>query len=180
MTDKPKNWCRNDPAITHAELRSLLDYDQHTGELRWRVRRGGTRPGMVAGWRQSKGYIGISLNSHKTYAHRVAWFWMTGQWPRDQIDHADGNKANNAWANLREATNRQNQQNQPVSRASSTGLKGAYRVSASAVAKGFKPFIAQITVNGRRVHLGHFDTPEQANAAYRRAADQYHGIFARA
>jgi hypothetical protein len=96
---------------------------------------------------------------------------MTGQWPADEIDHANGRRADNRFNNLREATHEKNSQSQQA-RENSTGFPG--------VSKNGSKFQAQIRVSGKRYHLGTFPTPELAHAAYLAAAkehgfDEFHG-----
>lgn len=160
--------------ISFGEVRSALTYDQHSGELRWRE--GRRRAGKIAGRRQPRGYIRIQLGrDRKQYlAHRLAWLWMTGLWPKDEIDHRDGNPSNNAWINLREATRKQNGANRKINSNSRLGIKGVRKRA------GYRRFEAQIKVNGRKHVIGYFDTPEEAQAAYKKAADQFFGLFARA
>ena len=59
--------------------------------------------GQIAGSRSDR-YVHVVVNKYRLYAHRVIWAMQTGAWPADKIDHADQNKLNNRWANLREAT----------------------------------------------------------------------------
>lgn len=169
-------------SLTQQGLRELVDYDPGTGVFTWKKNSAKRKAGTRAGWVHSKGYICLDINQRKYYAHRLVWLYMTGRWPGDQIDHIDFNKSNNVWLNLREATNAQNQQYQSVSRASSTGLKGAYPGFAKyqGVVRKTGTYYSQITVGGHRIHLGHFKTPEEAHAAYMRAAERYYGAFARA
>lgn len=97
---------------------------------------------------------------------------MTGEWPADMIDHKNRDRTDNRWENLREATRSQNNANR---RASSThGFKGA------TFNRRQGRWMAQTKVNGKRVYLGYYDTPEEAHAAYVAAAERYFGEFARA
>ncbi|MDR6393480.1 AP2 domain-containing protein [Paraburkholderia phenoliruptrix] len=88
------------------------------------------------------------------------------------VDHIDGNRLNNQKANLRICTHAQNLRNQKRRRDNTTGYKGVtFDVKAGR-------FHAQIRNNGARKHLGHFDTAEEAHAAYCAAALELHGEFA--
>lgn len=97
--------------LTPSYLRSVLDYDQHTGDFTWRVDRGGrgglSKAGVRAG-RINKGYLSIVVDRRTYAAHRLAFLWMLGRWPTDCVDHVDRRPDNNAWDNLREATVLQN------------------------------------------------------------------------
>lgn len=94
--------------ITHAELLEILDYDPDTGIFVWKRSRynGLPKVGAEAGNYQADGYVRIQIKDDKFLAHRLAWFYMTGEWPKAVIDHIHGKS--NAFRNLREATARQN------------------------------------------------------------------------
>src|ERR1700732_3139945 len=110
---------RINPNLTAEQLRTVLDYDPETGVFRWRWRGDVPRyvnsrdAGKVAGWtsRESTGHMKVTLNGGSYFLHRIAWLYMTGTWPQFEVDHIDGNPSNNAWANLRDATHRQNSHN---------------------------------------------------------------------
>ena len=91
---------------------------------------------------------------------------------RNQIDHIDRNPLNNQRNNLRAATGSRNQANSNISVANTSGYKGV------CWHKKQKKWIAQICVSREHIHLGTFDTPEEASEAYNQAADHYHGEFA--
>lgn len=155
-------------------VRSLLRYEPETGRFFWIVSRPNRKAGSEAGCIRD-GYVGIKINGRRYLAHRLAWLVMTGVWPEDEIDHRDLNRANNRWANLRPATHGQNQSNCRAYRHNSTGLKGAY----PAPHNPFK-FVSAIRKDGKRLHLGTFDTAREAHQAYAKAAQELHGEFRRA
>lgn len=155
--------------LTAARLRELLHYDPETGVFTWRVRTNShVAAGSSAGSLDGCGYmrIGISGTSHQ--AHRLAWLHVHGRWPDGDIDHIDGNREKNRISNLRDVAHSVNQQNQrrAHSRNKSCGLLGvgAHRLR----------WRAQIMVDGKRLHLGTFDTPEQAHDAYISAKRLHH------
>lgn len=86
------------------ELRRVLFYDTVTGVFTWIAPPKTHRflMGKPVGSLTYQGYIQFSFQGHKDYAHRWAWFYMTGEWPVETVDHRDRNKANNAWLNLRQ------------------------------------------------------------------------------
>lgn len=136
-------------------LREVLEYDPDSGTFRWLVTVGSrAKAGDVAGYSCESGYIRIRVDGKSYRSHRLAWLYMTGHWPRDQIDHIDRNTSNNAFANLREADHAQNQKNK-MTHLGASGLRGVYK-------------------RGRRYRavllLGTFDTMEQAREAHERAA----------
>lgn len=105
------------------------------------------------------------------YVHRLAWFYVHGRWPQQQIDHINGDPHDNRIANLREATVEQNRRNVRLSTKNKFGLKGV------TIQKG--RYKAQIRFAGKHINIGLFDSPEEAHAAYCRHAIQLHGEFAR-
>ena len=153
-------------------VRELLVYDPETGIFTWRIPRPKIRVGQRAGCLHHKGYRVMELFGKYYSEHRLAWFYIYGQWPRDQIDHINRNKADNRITNLREATQAQNQANTPARQKNKTGLKGA---SFNAKAKCY---VAQIRLDGRSVQLGSFTSAEDAHAAYLVAAKALHKEFA--
>jgi hypothetical protein len=162
-----------DGTISFDEVRSALAYDQHTGELRWRE--GRRKAGKIAGVRLPRGYIRIQLGRDRNQylAHRLAWLWMTGLWPKAEIDHRDGNPSNNSWANLREATRAQNGANRKMSSNNRLGIKGVRKRA------DYKRFEAQIKVDGRKRVIGYYDTAQEAERAYKIEAGRLFGLFAR-
>jgi hypothetical protein len=162
--------------ITAELVREMLDYDAETGVLKWRVRPSqGVRAGAVTGSPRSDGYLGVRIRMTQQLAHRLAWMWMTGDWPPAgyEIDHINTNRADNRWRNLRLATRSQNRMN-------SAGVIGRTLPKGVTPSKRGKPFKAAIAVDGRMRHIGAFATPEEASAAYERAAVSAFGEFARA
>lgn len=163
-----------DGTISFDEVRRLLDYDQHTGVMRWRMRVGCRgQKGARAGTKKPRGHTEIKINGVRYQAHRLAWLWMTGRFPVYMIDHKDLNCGNNAWLNLREADDTQNNANRRAQKNNKLGVKGVHRLR-----RGEK-YKAQIKVGGRVMYLGTFDTPEQAKAAYQTAANRHFGVYAR-
>jgi HNH endonuclease/AP2 domain len=153
------------------DFRERLTYDPATGVFRWKVSGHKVRVGMVAGTKHRGGHIAIRVKGKVYYAHRLAWLFMTGQWPKDQIDHIDGNPANNRFDNLREATHAQNCANR---RHRGPGLKGAV------FDKSTGKWHSRIRHQGKKKYLGYFNTAEEAHAAYVAKAEEVFGAFARA
>jgi hypothetical protein len=155
-------------AVSLARLKSLLEYDPETGEFRWLCIRGNARPGASAGSTRS-GYRVIEIDSIPYKAHRLAWFYVHGSWPAKVIDHINGMTADNRLSNLRDVDSSTNLQNQKRLPAHNT--TGYYGVSWS-VAHG--KYLSQITTNNKRKHLGFFDDPAKAEAAYLEAKRRLH------
>lgn len=143
-------------------LRQVLSYEPESGRLTWLVRRGvNVKAGDAAGT-DHEGYVRIKVDGRLLLAHRIAWAMHSGCWPHDEIDHIDGNKSNNCITNLRCVGRLVNMQNQRVAPSSnrSCGLIGATWLKR----KGC--WAAQISVAGRKRHLGVFDSAEKAHGAY--------------
>ena len=159
--------------ITANRLRQLLDYDADTGVFTWREPRG-VRSHSVAGSIDNHGYRKIKINGRCYKAHRLlAWPHVHGEWPSGEIDHANGNKADNPIRNLRIAiaTPSQNNWNRAPTSRNSTGFKGVQR-------SGGGKFRALATVDGKQVYLGRYATAELAQEADNATA-KLHGYFAR-
>lgn len=167
--------------LTAERLRDLLDYDPGTGVFTWRHRPterrqwNGRYAGQSAGGFRPDGYLIIGLAEYGLFrAHRLAWLWMTGEWPKEQIDHIDLDKANNAWANLRDATPRENSRNVRMQCRNKAGLKG---VSWHKLRGQWRAVIGH---EGKYTHLGLFgDCAPAAHFAYCVASDNLHGRFGR-
>lgn len=93
--------------ISQGELRNLIEYNPETGMWRWRVVRRNHKTGWFAGALTPNGYLTIRIDGKTYYAHRLAWFWVHGEWPKI-TDHRDRDKANNRLDNLRLATKSKN------------------------------------------------------------------------
>lgn len=180
----------NITTLTAARLRELLHYDPETGIFTWRprpvrvgferndrswnTRYSGKPAGSVNKRRGGDSYRYITVDDTSYLAHRLAWLYMTGEWPADEVDHRNLDGLNNRWGNLREATGTQNLGNTRVNSKNTTGFKGVSFLRRTG------RYYAQIRIDHKSRHLGYFDTPEEAHAAYVAAAERYFGEFARA
>jgi HNH endonuclease len=159
--------------LTQERLRELLDYDPVTGVFRRKINCGSKgRAGSVAGRIRRDGYWRIHIDYGDYAAHRLAFFWMTGKWPLQDVDHINLCRTDNRWENLREASRSQNMFNSRAPSTNSSGIKGVYRSR--------DKWMAGITVSGKFKNLGYFSEIEDAAAAYYAAAKKYGGEFARA
>jgi len=160
--------------LTCEELRKNLSYDPLTGIFVWIAnpdKKENSRVGQVAGANHDTGYVTIWINGRHYGAHRLAWLYVYGEWPKKHIDHVDGNKKNNRIVNLRDASNSQNKSNGKLYRHSTSGFKG--------VSKCGKKWKAQIVHGYKNIYLGCHDTKEQAHEAYLNKARELQGEFAR-
>ncbi len=154
--------------LTATRLREVLEYCPHSGSFTRRKPSGTAKAGDIAGWKDTNGYIKISIDNHKYYAHRCAVLYMTGAWPPEDVDHIDGNPTNNAYNNLRCVGAQTNTQN--LKRARSDNKSGFLGVCFS---KAAKKYMAECKGDdGKRRYLGLFDTAEEAHAAYLQAKRQ--------
>ena len=166
--------------ITRERLIELLDYDQATGDFVWRVRRGRSAlAGSIAG-RVSKaardgggGYRWIGVDGKEYLAHRLAWLYVTGEHPENEVDHRNTIRDDNRFSNLRLADDTQNMANKSLQSNNTTGFKGV------SLNKATGKYVASIQKDGRYKYLGLHKTPEMAHAAYVSAAKQLFGEFAR-
>ena len=153
---------RND--LTAQRLRELFEYNPETGLFRCLYKRKKGR----ALKEYSPNYRVMRVDGVTHTAHRLAWLYVNGRWPEDNIDHIDGNRLNNRMQNLRDVTsavNTQNVKRAPISN-KSCGLLG--------VTKDKKKWSASIATNGKRILLGTFETAEIAHQAYLEAKRQMH------
>lgn len=160
--------------LTVEHLKELLSYSPETGVFTWLVSRGGrAQPGAKAGTRNVNGYWRIDVEGEKLYAHRLAWLYMTGSWPKGEIDHINGVRADNRFPNLREATVSENRRNVTMRRHNTSGVFGV------TFDKARKKWKAQIVVDRKCIFIGRFDAIEDAKKARDMAAADLHGIFRR-
>lgn len=164
--------------IDASALRALLNYDPETGAFTWikaPTPQTHRLVGRVAGCPMAPNdYKVIRVRGRLYLAHRLAWLWMTGEWPPHEIDHINLDRTDNRFANLRPATRHENFRNRGVQKRTKSGAKGVYWHTAG------KRWEAKIYVSGRTLHLGLFDTIDAASAAYKTAAEEHFGKFARA
>lgn len=163
--------------ITQIRIKQLLNYNPSTGIFTW-ISKGHPRCnikiGAIAGSRRRDGYVAIRIDKRPYLAHRLAWLYMTGEWPKSLIDHKNLDCSDNRLENLRASTFSQNGFNRKANKNNLIGLKGVCRERRTLA------FYAQISIKGKRIHLGTFDCPAAAHLSYVVAADKFHGEFARA
>lgn len=163
--------------ITAQSLREVLHYDPETGTMTWLVktRSPWQRLNGPAGTPMSNGYRQVTINQKHYLTHRLAWLYMAGEWPPEQVDHINGKRDDNRWSNLRLATSTQNCGNKRRSSSNAVGLKGVCHSG-----RPRRPYKARIMSKGKEISLGRFDCPAAAHMAYLVAADQIFGEYARA
>lgn len=158
--------------ISHKDLLQVLAYDPTTGVFTWKTTLSSRAvAGQKAGSLLNKKYWHIELGGRRYQAHRLAWFYVNKLWPEVLIDHINRDPGDNRYANLREATHSQNSQNRAMTLRNTSGFIGV-----SWHKKG-RCWNSSITINRKKIYLGGFATPSEANAAYM-AAKQAHHSFA--
>lgn len=154
--------------ITQERLKKLATYDPETGLLICVINRKGSKNkiGDALGSLNKAGYIEVQLDNRKYLAHRLAVLYMNGKMPDGVIDHVNRKPADNRWVNLRIVTQVENGHNQNrLPERNSTGYVGVHRWKGK--------YRAKLVVNKKQLHLGTFDDPVAASAAYE-AAKQKH------
>lgn len=152
---------------TLADILAVFSYCPETGELRWAVDYRVGRTGEIAGSIDANGYRRVQYKCRTYKVHRLAWLFVHGEWPAHDIDHINGNRADNRIANLRLASKAQNAQNY-LRRETSSGFQGV------CWNKRHKKWRAHIRANRCQHYLGSFDTPEAAHSAYLSAKRNLH------
>ena len=154
-------------------LHELLTYCPESGEIKWRVTRGGkAKVGDTAG-STDRGYLRIRIHGSAYPAHRIAWALYYGEDPYPSVlDHINRDKTDNRISNLRLCTCSENNYNRGLPRNNTSGHRGVY------YEKNKKTWRPSIRINGKTVSLGSYKTKEDAINA-RLKAEQEHGVFSR-
>jgi hypothetical protein len=152
-------------------LKELLEYNPETGIFTRKIGIGGQKAGAIAGKQRKDGYIDINISPKRYLAHRLAWLYIHDSWPNQMLDHINGIRNDNKISNLREVTNSENQQNKTKARKDSNSKFQCVNYKPS-----HKKWEAYITVNRVKKHIGHFDSPEEAHAAYLLKKKELHPI----
>jgi hypothetical protein len=152
--------------LTVLRLQQVLEYAPTSGEWHWKRRsdvRGGWNSkcaGKIAGRLDSDGYRQIAVDGRRYSAARLAWLYMTGEWPPDEIDHKNRRRDDDRWENLRAVTHVQNMANVGLPSTNTSGIKGVY----------WNKKLGKWQAALARQHLGVFDDINEAAADYQAAA----------
>jgi len=158
--------------LTADMLRSELSYDPETGVFRRRISHHWTvRIGDIAGHVNKEGYRKIVVLRKSYQAHRLAWLYVHGRWPKDQIDHINRNRSDNRIKNLRDVSPQLNSHNTSIAGRRSLP-KGVYKLPGDSL----NPWRAIINVNNHLIHLGVFPTVAAAAKAYLSAKREMHDL----
>lgn len=154
--------------ITAKQLRELLNYNPETGVFSWSVDlSNGIQSGDTAGSINKDGYMLIGINRRLYYAHRLAWLYIYGQFPKQCIDHINRNKSDNRIANLRSVSHGGNSINRPIQSNNRSGITGVR------FDKRRDKWVAEIKSNGKYVYLGVYNNKLEAAKKRRKAEIEY-------
>lgn len=156
---------------TQAELKAMFHYCPETGAFTHLQSRGKAKAGNQAGNVNLNGYIETRVFNRLFPVHRLAWLYMTGALPEKPItvDHINGNRTDNRWANLRLADYWQQSWNTTAHKTCQSRLKGAWPCKTTG------RWQSMLQDGKRRIWLGRFDTPEEAHQAWIKAAIELRG-----
>ena len=157
--------------ITQTKLKEILHYNPETGVFTWLIRPANrVKIGDIAGYKDNLGYIVIAALGQQYKAHRLAWLYMAGEWPKHQIDHISHIRHDNKWLNLRDATPSENQRNTTKRKDNTSGCAGVHWN------KEREKWQSQIAVNGKTTYLGIFKDKFEAICCRKSASNKcgYH------
>lgn len=159
--------------LTQEQIKQILEYNPLTGDFIWLKSTGKAKRGNIAGGIKADGYRRIGIDGKSYAAHRLAYVYMVGPLPAQELDHKDVNRSNNAWDNLRLCSRAENQHNKSIGKNNSSGMKGV------TFSKNRRKWKAEIGLNNDRIFLGYYDDPELADLVVTEARDKYHKQFSR-
>lgn len=155
--------------LTQIRLKEILEYNPETGFfIRKKTTSSNAQAGNVAG-RINKhiGYRLISIDGKDYYCHRLAFLYMTGNFPENQVDHINRIRDDNRWANLRKVTSGENLQNTSLRKSNKSGAKGVFWYVKR------NKWLAHIRFNNKRYSLGYYVNFDDAVTARKQAEDKY-------
>jgi hypothetical protein len=160
--------------LSQQELKENLTYNPATGEFRRLKPTKRVKVGEIVGNLNNQGYSVVYVGWKPFLAHRLAWLYVYGEMPSMFLDHINGDRSDNRIANLRPADKKQNLWNVKRHSDNKSGYKGVHFHSQTG------KWRAQGMANGKRHHLGLYETPELAHSAYCDFARNAFGEYARA
>jgi hypothetical protein len=154
--------------ITQAKLKELFHYCPDTGIFTWLVSAGCVKAGAISGSKNSRGYLLIRIGGVRYLSHRLAFLYMNGEFPPRQVDHINGVRVDNRWANLRPVTNSENQRNSKMRENNTSGHIGV------SWHKATSKWQACYGIGGRLIYIGLFADISVAIAARAAVAHLFH------
>lgn len=160
--------------LTIERLKEVLHYDAELGAFTWRHGYRWRKEGEIAGKiHPTLKYRLICIDSKQYPASKLAWFYVHEVWPRE-VDHIDGERANDRIVNLLEVSRSQNCWNSAIRSHNTSGRKGVY------FDKQRGKWLAYIRKYGKMYSLGRYASFEEACRVRAAAEKRFHGEFARA
>ena len=155
------------------ELKDVYAYNPETGIFTWKINKTRARAGASTGCPNRGGYLRTVYEGVTYSVARLAWFLYYNEWPKNDLDHINGNRIDNSLKNLRLATRQQNMANKKYHKNSSSNFKGVYW------RKSIKKWVASISLNKERFYLGAFNDEIEAARAYDLKAKELFGEYAK-
>ena len=112
--------------LLHEELLRELRYEPDTGFFFWRRKSTSRKMGVPIGTPDGCGYLQIRFAGKMRKLHKLAWFYVKREWPKDCLDHINCVKSDNRFENLREASRAENAANRNIATGSFVGEVGIY------------------------------------------------------
>ena len=152
--------------LSQNKLKEFLDYSPETGIFTWAISNGSANAGNVAGWTEIDNYVRISINDRTYLAHRLAWFYVHGEWP-EFSDHINHIRNDNRMINLRSVTAQENQRNKSLPKNNTSGVCGVSWF------KRYEKWRASIVINSKYMYLGYFADRFEAICSRKSAESKY-------
>lgn len=146
--------------LSQNELKRSVNYDRNTGIFTRIAGTKASKSGSILGSKNSDGYLQIMINRKRYKSHRLAWFYVTGEWPKDQIDHINHDRCDNRFSNLRNASSSINSKNMSKFKNNTSGYNGV------GWNKAKKKWHSYIRIDGKLKTIGYFNNIK--DAAYAR------------
>lgn len=157
--------------LTVDQVREMFNYDPETGSLTRKVKAGRSNVGDFAGSLKKDGYYEVKIKGKYYRQHRIIWLHYYGKWPDHFLDHINAIPTDNRISNLRECSDTTNQFNKGVHPLSRLGVKNVSLVKGK--------YVVTFKLNYKKIHVGRYDTLEEAVEVARKYREELHGEFAR-
>lgn len=153
--------------LTQERLKELLNYDKDTGIFTWLVSRGSVKKGFVAGCDKGDGYLIARIDRKGYRCHRLAWLYIHGSFPFDEIDHVNGIRSDNRFVNLRSVLGSENKKNKAKPKNNTSGIVGVNW------SNYYSDWTSRISINGKDTTLGRFKDKFEAICSRKSAENKY-------
>ena len=153
--------------LTQNRLKELLHYDPLTGIFTWKVNISTAKASTEAGNIGDMGYRCIGVDNTNYRAHRLAFLYMLGAFPKHMVDHINRVTHDNRWKNLRDVKSKQNQQNRKLDKRNKSGYSGVF------FRKKHSDYLVNIKIDGETKHIGLFKDYFNAVCARKSAENRY-------